>query len=330
MGKRWTKKELDILKNNYSNLSFEKLGSLLPNRTKHAIKKTANNLNIQRHKIYPLWTNEEYDILKSYYHHLGPNDIQKYLPGRTKESILKQTKKLKIKCHSKFKCRTHFYNMEYFRTPNLDNCYFAGFISADGCIFGNQLKLYLGGYDKIILENFKAQLNHPGPIKEEIRKTPYSKGKNYKYCCFYAISPQIVTDLKTNWNITNKKTFTLEPPTNLSLEQSLAYIIGNFDGDGCWMNAKNVFCMRFLGTKNLLSWIKDIIDKILPPINYINNINVLKYKNIFSLSMQGRRARDLHKLLLDVPLKFRLPRKWNEEELIKYREYRKNRILTHV
>lgn len=61
MSKRWTEKELDILKLHY-NKPYAVLMKVLPGRTKRALKHKIGDLGLQRLQRRK-WTDEEYDIL---------------------------------------------------------------------------------------------------------------------------------------------------------------------------------------------------------------------------------------------------------------------------
>ena len=63
--------------------------------------------------------------------------------------------------------RQHNVNDDFFNNPNILNCYWAGFIAADGCIGrrnNNVLSIGLSSKDKQHLETFKNNINFSGPI----------------------------------------------------------------------------------------------------------------------------------------------------------------------
>ena len=53
------------------------------------------------------------------------------------------------------------YNKNFFTIPNIQNCYWAGYLAADGYITKNNkcIRLHTVYYDKEILTNFQKQIN---------------------------------------------------------------------------------------------------------------------------------------------------------------------------
>ena len=160
---------------------------------------------------------------------------------------------------------------DYFSIPNTENSYWAGFIAADGSILElrNAVKLSLSNKDVSTIENFKHHLSYEGPISHCSKREKSGAITTQSY--IRVASKIMVDDLNKNFNITPRKTFTLEPPINLNFENSLAYIIGLFDGDGCITAGKYykkdgsatlIPSIQFLGTYNVLLWVKNIFSQI--------------------------------------------------------------------
>ncbi len=82
----WTKKEVEILKQNYYDLGPNKLQSLLPNRTHMSIVYKGKKLGLV-YKDNIMWTKEEIEILKKYYPTEG-SKVEKRLSNRSRTSIL--------------------------------------------------------------------------------------------------------------------------------------------------------------------------------------------------------------------------------------------------
>lgn len=222
-------------------------------------------------------------------------------------------------------CR-HIYtwNTHYFDEPNLDNSYWAGFMAADGNIRmnGHSFSIGLASKDDCILEELKNQLEYTGPIFRSEKYTSIGNLRgNSKYPTLTKFSMLTIhgatnatLKLRENWNITPRKTFTLEPPINLSLENNIAYIIGYFDGDGTWQNRldkmynRQRHLWRVIGRLNMMEWMSDCLFKYT---NLLKNPYSCKRSDIYALDYCDSKAIKMRELLLNIPLKFRLARKWN-------------------
>lgn len=215
-------------------------------------------------------------------------------------------------------------NKKYFSIPTIENCYWAGFIAADGCIQLNpdRLQIILSNKDKNILENFKNAVSYNGPIREVVRhyKNTKHKQKEYKESHLTINSSQIITDLNKIFNITIQKSLTLKPPNLTNLEHQLAYIIGYIDGDGsiCLCNSKSSkdkqINLSILGTLELLNWMYQILHRLENP--KYNPIKCTKQANIYRLKFVSIRAFKILKELEKVKTPFKLPRKWDNIQLI--------------
>ena len=200
----------------------------------------------------------------------------------------------------KYKC-----NEDYFAIPTLENSYWAGFIAADGNINDRgktkYLKITLAIKDKLHLKNFKKVIQFTGPIKDGISKC---NKLNFENSTIGITSNKICNDLANIFNIHPRKSLNLEFPSNLTFEQSLAFIKGYIDGDGtiCF-NKNNHIRLSILGTESFLN----SVCKIFEEIKVKCNVNI--HKNIFCIQLSGRKAKIiLDKLNAIVDIK--LERKW--------------------
>jgi hypothetical protein len=112
-----------------------------------------------------------------------------------------------------------------------EKAYWLGFIAADGCISGNELRVCLSPADRDHLVQLGASLNSSHPV------TDYTLGKR-AYCEFIVCSTQLTRDLIRH-GITPRKSFTLQWPT-LSAEMFRHFARGYVDGDGCFTADSNV------------------------------------------------------------------------------------------
>ena len=180
------------------------------------------------------WTQEELELLKKHYSGKEGIDILSKLLNRGRGAIIAQGKKFKLK-------RLSFYtkNENFFETPNIINCAISGFLAADGNLMepkyncnkqshGGNVSLSLNVKDINILEKIKKATEYNGKIF--IRKTNWNI-KNYRnlelpsrsgssiiaYLKFNSAA-RWINDLNKNWNITPRKTLTMEAPNITELD----------------------------------------------------------------------------------------------------------------
>ena len=164
--------------------------------------------------------------------------------------------------------------LDYFNTPNVDNCYWAGFIAADGCLVQGKkindksVKICISNKDKDLLLAFKRDVRYDGEIKT----------KEYSTLTIFGVR-EWHENLKKYWNITTNKTLTLVPPNlNSNSILSRAFIRGYIDGHGGISNVKQrqSFILRFnvCGTLPMVKWIRSNIgidNKII--LNGVSKVN---------------------------------------------------------
>jgi len=258
------------------------------------------------------WTKDETVLLIRLYGDNTPHEIHcKYLSYRTIASIKEKIKKLKIANLITNSILTkHSCNENFFNEPNLENCYWAGWIASDGNILKNRLCLRIATYDKQVLLNFKESINSTNTAKD--RQTKFKNDIQNYSSEIYIYSESICKKLKEHWNITAKKSLTLRPPKDYITENlALAYIKGYFEGDGCLtINPRGYYNIEFVGTYEVLTWIKNYLDKLYPIDRKESSIR--KRKNIYRLAYFGSRAKNIHNVLKNINTKYYLPRKWEK------------------
>ena len=203
-------------------------------------------------------------------------------------------------------------NTQFFRTPNLVNSYWAGFLAADGCVSPkqNMVSCRLNSRDEAHLQMLASSVNYNGRID---RRPNYGYSKGRTLCSVLTVCGvrDWVHDLKENFNVVERKSLILEPPTTLSRKCGLAYIIGYLDGDGSifyqttpW---KVYLGVSVVGTKKVLVWIKKQFDVLIKPGPRVANVG--RGKKGYQYRVTGDRAlKILHKL--DTIKTPRLERKW--------------------
>jgi hypothetical protein len=239
------------------------------------------------------WSEENIRYLRENFGKIKAKEIAVVL-GRSYDAIHKKAQSLKL-IGDKGINRKYTINDSYFSSINLQNSYWAGFIAADGCITKNYIKIMISIKDIKLLRQFKKDIEYTGPIYIS---------KKLKRCSLEFRSSNIIKDLKTQWNIVEKKSLILKPPkVKLTKANFLAYVKGYIDGDGSIYLEKNKKYLRIsiIGTFELLNWIKEKIN--------IRCSNIQKYKNIYKFRYSGKMAEYLYRKLNKLKT-FKLTRKW--------------------
>lgn len=247
------------------------------------------------------WNDIQTEILKDNYCKISTPTLSKML-NKSVNSIQHKAFRLKLKKGSKFS-----HNNNFFEEITLQNSYWAGFIAADGCIQNNSSSLVvrLQTKDEQHLALLKDVLKFTGTIK----KYPSKSHKTGEFLDLSIHSAQkICESLHVNFNITPRKSLTLEPPLNITDDNhKIAYIIGYIDGDGSIgrYGKKKELRISIVGTKLFLDWIRGII-------NCGSKIHAVKNKNYFQYALTGKNADNFIKKvkLLNLPY---LKRKWEIE-----------------
>jgi len=254
------------------------------------------------------WTKEEIVILKDSY---GKMPSTKMPLNKKSATIRAMANRLGLEINTQKSYGKYFYDTDFFSEPNIINSYYAGFIAADGCITQYSKKRYgleikIQKRDERILQNFKKDVHFTGPISFVKRALP-----NYQDCVRIRISldDRTLNDLKHHFNITPQKSNILKPPLINNIN-ALSFIIGYIDGDG-WIS-KNPDVVGAIGTYDLLGWIKEKFDILVPNQHYkISKVNY-KYKNQGHYIVEGERARNLVRNLNKINVPIKLERKWNK------------------
>ena len=236
-------------------------------------------------------------------HYKKKYGIPVYAPGKSK--------------HSRGK-RKHNINDDYFSVYTLENCYYAGFIAADGNINKRKstLTISLSLKDKDFLTKFLENIEsnyqvHTGATREI-----------FTYASIGVLSKKICNDLETKFNITPQKSLTLVPPHIEDKALLDAFITGLLDGDGTISFVKKKLkggdysermFVSLIGTKEMVEMVKQRFEEILG--HKVSNLHHEKQysDNTYTIRISDSNARKifLHYYGIDVP---KLERKWGKEK----------------
>lgn len=200
-------------------------------------------------------------------------------------------------------------NNDFFSSLNPLPAYYAGFIAADGNIAKTNritpsLSIHISNTDLQWLQTFKKK------IKTDCIITKCKDGSiNIRIS-----SHKIEYDLRTKYNITERKSLTLKHPNITDNNLVVPFIAGVIDGDGCVsIQYPNMPKIIILGTESLMVWIKNWVDNNLGD-RRNPNMNVAcvrKRGNIFEYKITGVRAFRLWLLIKRYNLPV-LKRKWDK------------------
>src|ERR1035438_6643817 len=200
------------------------------------------------------------------------------------------------------------HNETFFDTPNVLNSYWAGVISADGCILqrvgvSDTISLDTHYKDICQLERYKNDIQFNGPILEY---------KNMRTIRIHKAN-KLSAALHENFNIVPRKTKILTPPNINSEDCVKSFIIGYIDGDGCvrirgTSSGNPQILLNIVGTRSLLAWIREHFNDWVPIVR--SNIKFEIKGDVCSYTVVGERAYKLLTMLRGCGIVC-LNRKWN-------------------
>ena len=265
------------------------------------------------------WTDREDAVLRDAYGKQPYREIYAQLPGRTRCSIKGRARNIGLHGNKTvvmpLAMKTYSVRHDYFSIPNIENSYWAGFLAADGCISPrrNSVKVQLQAGDADHLCLFAKNVGYDGSVKQ-------CNGGSYKSESKQAVLNicgvnSWVDDLKSVFNVTERKSLTLRPPVGLSNECMLAYAVGYIDGDGSIGVAKGKYkqsiymydVISLRGTDAVLQCVKHLFDVLAPSRGV--EAKVHSYAGYAQYRVAGRRADVLLSAMrcLDTP---KMNRKW--------------------
>lgn len=288
------------------------------------------------------WTKEEAQMIKDNIDKVKfIKQLCPLLPGRSYKELCGKCLRMGIK-----KRRIRFKDEAFFETPNLNSSYWAGLICTDGTIRQPRhritnavITLGCQSDDDYHLRSFADDAKSNAIIIRSHKRVKMGVGrckvdveKDYYYSTVhFGSANKWMDDLKKNWNIpSGNKTFSIIRPNLANIELEKAYLKGLIDGDGTISLSRYTFkgvfreymVISFLGTQDILLWIKDTVDKILGKKTKSNVCLERKGATIYRFAVNGYLAAKLFEELKRVKTP-EMKRKWCKPEYFKVLESEK-------
>lgn len=202
------------------------------------------------------------DILSKYQNNWSQKKIaESYGVSRTviKRILTTQNKEILIrKKTSKYK-----YQQDIFENiDTAEKAYWLGFLAADGCNYQREhnasIILNIHQKDKEHLEKFKFFCKTDAEIKSYIGYEGFS---NQTPMCKITLNSKKISNDLIDKGIIPNKSLILQPP-NILEQFYKPFILGYFDGDGsiCKASQYNNYSISIQGTKEVLTWICQILN----------------------------------------------------------------------
>lgn len=245
------------------------------------------------------------------------DSVKKSLPEQTQKgnvNILRVRKGLPPFVNAKQK---YYYNESFFLEKSLRSCYWAGFIAADGWItypkHGQKVVgIRLKDSDRKHIETFSTDING-GYICEGSQPAESYGGSRCRYVQILANNDRLVEGLEGNFNITQRKSLTLEPPSNLNEDQKVAFAAGYIDGDGSYtwhkLSKGRAPALTVYGSLSMVTWIAETLG--------FSHNKVTPNGNIHMSSCYGEDAKKSREKIFsvqeEIPLLERKYKRWEHQ-----------------
>lgn len=264
------------------------------------------------------WSALEDECLRTHYGKVPRKQLLELLPGVTYTDIKNRAYRLGLKGNVSLvqskarsgKGRKYSINFSFFDTIDPLRSYWAGFIAATGDLNEDRsrLSIRLSVVDREHLELFKETVGYTGQIFD----LPVSGNGNPQILLQCHGVQKWLDYLRINYFLTPRKSFTLQPPTEIDEENSLAFIAGYIDGKGSIVMTEGVTTLHILGTQDMLCWIKVWFDRLCPSVSRrYAVVRPDRVDGLFKYTVTGGRANYLLRRIkgLEVP---KLVRKWKQ------------------
>lgn len=223
-----------------------------------------------------IWTQDEDNFLQKNFPFLKNKEIMDRLK-RPYWSIVSRASNLKIKKIKRKSNRRHELDTNYFnKIDSNEKAYWYGFLWADGSIYNNNFELTLQARDLYIIEQFKKDIKSSHLIK-----------KHYKYNTYrFLFSSKEFCDKLKLLNITERKSYSSLLPI-LDDKYFPNFLMGLFDGDGCFCNPT----FQIVCNPTFSKWLQEKFYKIF-------NISSHVYKtDSFAVRFCVSKQKDVNKIM---------------------------------
>lgn len=249
MATRWTKDQIDFLKENYGIISNKEISQRL-DKTISSIKHKANREGIESPRS---WTEEDLQYLRDNYKTKTYKELAKEL-GRSKAAI-----DLKINRMGFVKSK-YEYDHSFFKDIQTEaQAYWCGFIMADGCVTINErinscevcIKLQARDADHLKKFNKSIKGNVPVILFDEWVIRPGETEKTIAHLCQIRLYSQEMFHDLGKYGVIPNKSMIKQFPKNIPDKLMNHFIRGYFDGNGSFTFKENKFrsCSFCTGSK---------------------------------------------------------------------------------
>lgn len=172
--------------------------------------------------------------------------------------------------------RVYSLNEGYFDVIDLESkAYWCGFLSADGCIYDNRVKLKLSLKDESHLTKFVNDLSSNQPIATGVDNL------GYKWASVTINSKKMVNSLK-RLGITERKSLSIYP-ARVDQDVKRHFWRGVVDGDGCIQIKKDSACvLNLVGSEAMCNGFSDWVESVSS-----SRPRVAKSRSIYSVDVCG-------------------------------------------
>lgn len=252
-----TNNQKDYIRNNYRSMKTKEIAKNLGLEYK-TIRFFADREHLDKGCVNVFLTLEQEEYILNNYKNFTTKELSEKLGCTIRDINIFLDYKNLIFNSKKYNVDENYF--EIINTPN--KAYWLGFLYADGCVMVRErnnkkshiLEISLNEDDITHLEKFKMCLKSNSPIKHKIIK------EKYKACRLNICNKKICEDL-IKLGCTPRKSLTLTFPTEEQVPKELIphFIRGYLDGDGCVFNNGEEKKIGFVGTKNILENIQNIM-----------------------------------------------------------------------
>ena len=202
------------------------------------------------------------DIITKYQNNWSQNQIAQFY--KVSRTVIKRVLTTQIE-NLPLRGRTSKYNYQqdiFEIIDTAEKAYWLGFLAADGCNYQREhnASVVVNIHEKDIdhLNKFKCFCCTDAEIKSYIGYQGFS---NHTPMCKITLNSKKISNDLVDKGIVPNKSLILQPP-NIPKEFYKPFILGYFDGDGSISKTSqyNNYTMSIQGTKEILTWICEVLD----------------------------------------------------------------------